>query len=169
VGLGAVSCGASIQALYESDVRFEHCMALDARPDVKPTLRRGCWDEWVKFYTFGQTRDRIEHAELRERQLSQTSDFDEGDWQTSKPSGASAAPDPTSPFAPPPMMLVADAGSDARAPDAPPDAAADRPPPGADCTADCEQSWSLCRQECKAAPCEKACTTKYKRCMKRCF
>src|SRR5262245_38890899 len=31
-GFGAVSCGASIQAMYESDVRFEHCMALDSRP-----------------------------------------------------------------------------------------------------------------------------------------
>src|SRR5690349_10634748 len=60
--LALPACGASIQALYEGDVRFERCMALDERADVKPTLRRACWDEWLEFYTFGQTRDRIDHA-----------------------------------------------------------------------------------------------------------
>src|SRR3954466_10275807 len=81
-GFGAISCGASIQAIYEGDVRFEHCMALDSRPDVKPTLRRACWDEWKKFYTFGQTRDRVDYAAVRTAQLSIVSDFDEGDWAT---------------------------------------------------------------------------------------
>ena len=76
----APSCGASIQAVYEGDVRFEHCMALDARPDVKPTIRRACWEEWVEFYTFGQTRDRIDYAHVREKQLGAASDFDEADW-----------------------------------------------------------------------------------------
>ena len=57
-----MSCGASLQAVYEGDVRFEHCMALDAQPEVKPTIRRTCWEEWRKFYTFGQTRDRTEYA-----------------------------------------------------------------------------------------------------------
>ena len=32
---GTTCCGASIQAVYEGDVRFEHCMSLDARPDVE--------------------------------------------------------------------------------------------------------------------------------------
>lgn len=68
--LTTVSCGASIQALYEGDVRFEHCMALDARPDVERALREICWGEWVTFYTFGQTRDRIEYARMRQRQIA---------------------------------------------------------------------------------------------------
>src|SRR4051812_50125534 len=105
-GAGALSCGASIQAVYEGDVRFEHCMALDARPDVKPTIRRGCWEEWVRFYTFGQTRDRIDYARLREKQLSAASDFDEAD--VAAVVRAAAVPDPTSALAPPPMMLATD-------------------------------------------------------------
>lgn len=75
----ATACGASIHAVYEGDVRFEHCMALDSRPDVRPTIRGACWSEWLDFYTFGQTRDRVEYAEVRDRQLRSTSDFDESD------------------------------------------------------------------------------------------
>lgn len=158
-GLGAVSCGASIKSLYEGDVRFEHCMALDARPDVKPTIRRGCWDEWVEFYTFGQTRDRIDYARLREKQLSTASDFDEADWVSPNAGRKLAAPDPTSAFAPPPAMLVADGGA--------PDASAPEKPQNA-CANDCQQSLDACRQACKTAPCEKACSARYKRCARRC-
>jgi len=165
-----LSCGASIQAVYEGDVRFEHCMALDSRPDVKPKLRRACWEEWVTFYTFGQTRDRIDYARVRQKQLSAASDFDEGDWQPVKSSGPSAVPEPISALAPPPMMLVTDGGVDAGDTTAPLiDASTEHAPPEADCAAHCEQTWKFCRQECKTAPCEKGCTSKYKRCMKRCF
>src|SRR5689334_16899264 len=166
-GAMAVSCGASIQAVYEGDVRFEHCMALDTRPDVKPTLRRGCWEEWTKFYTFGQTRDRIDYARLRIQQLGAASDFAEAEAPPEKPSKLSAVPEPTSVLAPPPMMLTnsADAGPADAAADAPEDGA----PPASECTAACAQSWDLCRQECKSAQCEKTCTGKYRRCMKKCF
>jgi hypothetical protein len=169
LGFGAISCGASLQAVYEGDVRFEHCMALDARPDVKPTIRRTCWDEWRKFYTFGQTRDRTEYAALRVRQLSVASDFDEGDAQLAKAGGPSAV-EPTSALAPPPRLIAAvDAGAPDALPDAPVDAGTDAAPPAAGCASTCEQAWTFCKSECKAAPCEKACSSKYKRCMKRCF
>jgi hypothetical protein len=166
----ATACGASINALYEGDVRFEHCMALDSRPDVKPTLRRACWEEWNKFYTFGQTRDRVEYASLRQKQLSKASDFDEGDWSPSN-RGLSAVPEPTSVLAPPPMMmLAADAGPPPDAAAAvPPPPAVEGPPPASDCTGECEESWTFCRQECKSPACEKGCVGKYKRCMRRCF
>ncbi len=62
-------CGASIQAIYEGDVRFERCMAMDARAEVAANLRRTCWMEWISFYTYGQTRDRVVHAQLRIQQL----------------------------------------------------------------------------------------------------
>jgi hypothetical protein len=155
--------------VYEGDVRFEHCMALDAQADIKPTLRRACWDEWRKFYTFGQTRDRIEYAALRDRQLSGASDFDEGDWQHGKVGDPSAVPEPTSALAPPPLLIaVTDAGAaDARSITG--DAAADSAPPAADCAAECEQAWGFCRRECKTDPCDKGCSSKYKRCMRRCF
>jgi hypothetical protein len=159
-GAGALSCGASIQALYEGDVRFEHCMALDARPDVKPTIRRGCWEEWAQFYTFGQTRDRIDYALLREKQLSTASDFDEADW-VSPNAGRSIAPDPTSAFAPPPLTVATDGG----APDASRGA---EHTAQSDCAADCQQGLDACRQGCKTAPCEKACSSRYKRCARRC-
>jgi hypothetical protein len=161
---GVVSCGASIQAVYEGDVRFEHCMALDSRPDAKPTIRRACWEEWVNFYTFGQTRDRIDYALMRQKQLSGASDFDEADLGPTKPSGPSAVPDPTSAFAPPPMMLASDGGApDAAAPEQDPRIAA-----RAQCDADCQQGLDACRQGCKTAPCEKACSGRYKRCATRC-
>jgi hypothetical protein len=114
LGLGGVSCGASLQALYEGDVRFEHCMALDSQREVKPTIRRACWDEWRKFYTFGQTRDRIEYAALRDRQLGGASDFDEGEWQLEK-SGKASSVDTMSALAPPPILMAAvvvDAGAE---------------------------------------------------------
>ncbi|HHH28185.1 MAG TPA: hypothetical protein ENK57_07550, partial [Polyangiaceae bacterium] len=57
--LASVGCGHSIQAVYEADVRFEHCMAMDAQPNVKPRIRKQCWKEWLAFYTYGQTRDRV--------------------------------------------------------------------------------------------------------------
>jgi len=172
-----LACGASIQAVYEGDVRFEHCMALDARPDVKPTIRRACWEEWVTFYTFGQTRDRIDYAQMREQQLSTASDFDEGEWEPVKSSGPSAVPEPTSALAPPPMLLATDGGTESVEVDAGTDAAdadtshtaVEHAPPSADCAAECEQAWNFCRKDCKAAPCEKSCAGKYKRCMKRCF
>jgi hypothetical protein len=158
VVVNAAGCGPSIQATYESDVRFEHCMALDSRPDVKPTIRRACWVEWVEQYNFGQTRDRVDYAQRREKQLRTASDFDEADWALPD-TRAAAAPEPTSAFAPPPITV---AGGDAGAP-----GAADAGAAGT-CLDDCEQTSEACRAACKTAQCEKACTARYKRCAKRC-
>jgi hypothetical protein len=163
-----LSCGASIRALYESDVRFEHCMALDARPDVKPTLRRACWEEWASFYTFGQTRDRIDYAYLREKQLTNASDFDEGDAPTARQ--ASVAPDPTSAIAPPPLLMAAaDGGApDAAAPEVDPEAE-ERRAVHARCTSDCEAASDTCNNICKtSAPCVKVCAARQLRCAARC-
>ena len=48
---GVSACGASIHALYEGDVRFEHCMSLDDASEIKPAIRTACWDEWLKMST----------------------------------------------------------------------------------------------------------------------
>ncbi len=160
------ACGASLRGLYESDVRFEHCMALDARADVKPTIRRACWDEWLSFYTFGQTRDRIDYAQIRQRQLGAASNFDEP--ETATPRVAAVTPDPTSLIAPPPMMMVA---TDAGAPDAAPvDVEAEKKSAALErCTTECEQGFEACEKVCKATPpCERACTARKKRCAARC-
>ena len=169
------ACGASIQAVYEGDVRFEHCMALDSRQDAKPTLRNACWEEWVKFYTFGQTRDRVDYAKLRQQQLGASSDFDEGQWAQNN-RAKSAVPEPTSALAPPPMTLVSDGGApilpssaDADAGTNPESDASTPEPPGAVCGSECDESWTLCRKECSSPACEKTCATRHKRCMRKCF
>ncbi len=160
-----LACGASINAVYEGDVRFEHCMALDEHSDEKSTIQRSCWDEWVKYYTYGQTRDRVEYARRRQKQLSGESDFEE----TGAPGVAvqRAVPEPTTVLAPPPMMF-ADAGKSPEA-DAAPSASAAPEPPAAACAAQCREAWTPCKQGCTAAPCEKTCAATYKRCMKKCF
>jgi hypothetical protein len=161
------ACGASIQAIYEGDVRFEHCMALDARPDVKPTLRQACWEEWIKFYTFGQTRDRVDYAGLRVAQLSTASDFDEGSW-IPRSLAPGAAPDPTGLLAPPPMMIAkVDAGLEAGTPGADSTAKPEAAPPTS-CADECKGSLAGCKQDCKSPGCGKACVAKHDRCLKRC-
>lgn len=178
--LAAVSaCGASINAIYESDVRFEQCMALDSRADVKPTLRRACWHEWLNFYTFGQTRDRVEWARVRIRHLRADSDFVVEGEAEEEQTASLAVPEPTSVMAPPPMMLVVDAGAPLPPPQPTTEAvdgggpALDAGVPGApassECTAECDEAQAFCRQECSTPACEKTCAGKHKRCMRRCF
>ncbi len=114
--LASVGCGASINAVYEGDVRFERCMSIDTRADAKPTLRRACWDEWLRYYTFGQTRDRLDYAKSRAALLAQASDFDES-WPVAPasafPERTHAVPDPTSLIVPPPMLLAPAPGAPA--------------------------------------------------------
>ena len=165
--VATTACGASIQAVYEGDARFEHCMALDARADMRPTIRSACWNEWLEFYTFGQTRDRVEYAERRQRQLHASSDFDEGDAPAAAPI-ARATPDPTSVLAPPPRIVAPDAGPPALVSvsvSPPPEP----PLPGADCTHTCEDGHAACRKDCTVPACDKACEGRYRRCMRRCF
>jgi hypothetical protein len=70
LGWTVMGCGASLNSVYEGDVRFEHCMSLDAQPKVQASMRQSCWTEWVGHYTYGQTKDRVRHAQLRILQLS---------------------------------------------------------------------------------------------------
>jgi hypothetical protein len=165
--LGAAACGAGMNAVYEGDVRFEHCMALDEDPREKPPNRKDCWDDWVAYYTFGQTRDRVDYARRRQRQLAQPGDL--GAEAVAQPVLAQrAVPEPINVMAPPPMIL-ADAGKPPEADagvDAGPDAG---DPPAAACASQCRDVWTPCKQACTNAACEKTCAASYKRCMKRCF
>lgn len=65
-----VGCGYSLQLTYESDRYFEHCMALDTHEEIKSPHKLQCWQTWLKDYTYGQTRDRIEFALRRIRALT---------------------------------------------------------------------------------------------------
>lgn len=166
------ACGASLNALYEGDVRFEHCMSLDAQIEIKAKIRRACWEEWTKFYTFGQTRDRIEYAKHRLRQLNQMQGDDDVELLVVGPAATLAVPEPTSALAPPPMMLVTDAGSAPDSSDAAQDADAIEASvalPAAACTGACEAAFFECRSMCSKPRCESSCAVTYKRCMRKCF
>lgn len=65
VALTGTGCGASMDAMYEGNIRFEHCMALDAQPQVATGRRHACWRDWLDHYTYGQTKDRVDHAQSR--------------------------------------------------------------------------------------------------------
>lgn len=169
VGALGLACGASQSAIYEGDVRFEHCMALDSRPEVKPTIRRACWEEWNRFYIFGQTRDRVQYARDRINQLRGEGDFEV--WSPPEERKSIAVPEPTSALAPPPMMFETDAGAPPPPPPPATGAAAvdGGAPPGGECATECEEAWRYCKEECEGATCEKACAGKHKRCMRRCY
>ncbi len=160
--LASVSCGASLQALYEGDVRFEHCMALDARPEVPPAERKSCWEDWNAYYAFGQTRDRIEYARRRITELHDGRD--DGDDDLGKRVTRVAGPDPTNFAAPPPIMVVVDAGP-------PPDAGPPTDPKAvahAACLDDCDRVLVSCKKLCKGTPCDWACGGRKNACLKKC-
>ncbi len=167
--MGVIACGASINAVYEGDVRFEHCMALEDEPGATPTTRKSCWDEWVAYYTYGQTRDRMDYARRRQRQLVEGGELRD-DPATRNALAQRAVPEPTTVSAPPPMILT-DAGvlSDG-GPDGASSAQVAVPePPAAACASPCRDAWTPCKQACTNAACEKACERKYRACMRRCF
>src|SRR4051812_27521825 len=73
-GLG---CGASFQAIYEGNARFERCYAMEERPQTPLVEKANCWQDWSERYTYGQTRDRIHYATARYVALSQSVPTDE--------------------------------------------------------------------------------------------
>lgn len=105
------ACGPSFQVVYEGDLRFEHCYALDENPNVLMQQKSDCWSDWLKHYTYGQTRDRVEFAAIRFRAISRAGALptDEAIMGAAPGEAAGtslAAPAPTNAFAPPPQILV---------------------------------------------------------------
>jgi hypothetical protein len=173
---GAAACGPSFQAVYEGDVHFEHCYATDQR-NVSPDVKKECWRDWLRGYTYGQSNDRVEYAATRFSQLSLDPTLPSEEVPGShsgshKPEHTVAAPVPTNAFAPPPIVNNVDREKpDASAP--PPErhvARASLPPsaPGTDCVAACEERWSSCRSGCKDGACD-ACDHTYRACAPACF
>jgi hypothetical protein len=166
---GAVACGPSFQAVYECDVRFEHCYAVDQGTSTVEA-KKACWREWLQGYTFGQSRDRIEYAgtRLSELSLDPTLPTEEApDAPRHRAHTASvAAPVPTNAFAPPPNMVekavaeapsAGDAGITVRL-----------PPPREECTGGCSDRWKACRESCKDGQCA-TCDKTYRTCVPGCF
>jgi hypothetical protein len=157
----AAACGPSFQAVYECDVHFEHCYAVDMS-EVPSDAKRQCWREWLAGYTYGQARDRVEHAKTRVAELAPdalASSVDAGVGVAA----TVAAPTPTSAFAPPPGVsddrgisregTTADAGGAV---------------PGAACSDACSTRLKACRSNCNGASCA-ACDHAYRTCMPPCF
>jgi hypothetical protein len=169
----AAACGPSFQAVYEGDVHFEHCYALDQSASALPT-KQGCWREWLHEYTYGQSRDRVEYAAARFSELSLNPALP-GDAAVPELRAGlrtADAPMPTSAFVPPPNVVdghaAPDAGVSATAsPVDPPHDAAVRAP-GAECAAACEPRWTSCRATCKEGACA-ACDHAYRTCVPACF
>src|SRR5580704_16522387 len=66
---GSAACGPSFQAVYECDVHFEHCYALD-QGGATVEAQKECWRDWLHGYTYGQSRDRVEYGGTRLSYLS---------------------------------------------------------------------------------------------------
>jgi hypothetical protein len=182
---GSVACGPSFQAVYEGEVRFEHCYALDQGP-VGPDAKKDCWRDWLHVYTYGQSRDRIEYAATRFSELSLDPTLPSEDTGA-RPKRARkiAAPIPTSAFAPPPNVAgdgpqppapttapgvptaLNSVASPSASPDARPAPTAGRAP-GEECATACAERWNACRRGCADGACD-ACDGGYRACVPGCF
>jgi hypothetical protein len=169
----AVACGPSFQIIYEGDVRFEHCYAVDESPTTPLREKADCWRDWMKNYTYGQTRDRIEYAAGRQTALTLApqSPTDEALMEAAPGGGVRknviSAPMPSSAYAPPPATMVDDAKPDA-GPAPRPSAAPVQRAPGAECIDTCAKEWSGCRDGCTGKACD-ACDATHKACARACF
>jgi hypothetical protein len=172
-----VACGPSFQAVYECDVHFEHCYALDDRPVSQDDAKKECWRAWLRGYTYGQSRDRVEYAKTRVGLLEKGPARVSDDLQPEQaPKIKAEAPAPTNAFAPPPNVAAPDAGPLVVAVDAGARA------PGADCSDDCSKHWNACHEACdgttaalvrrqqgqRAATCDE-CDRRYRACVPACF
>lgn len=175
VGLLAVGCGASYQSIYEGEVRFEHCHRLDEEPEIPLTQRRECWREWTKFYTYGQTRDRLEYALRRQRELTAKIENPNADIANAPddPTNTNvAAPPPTSPFAPPPHVHDStDAGAKDDSVIEPTELldmlTSGKYPPSQTCLLGCLKRWRPCAESCDPkgdTECRKGCDAAFKSC-----
>ncbi|MCC6216986.1 MAG: hypothetical protein IT376_19155 [Polyangiaceae bacterium] len=174
--LGVIACGPSVQAVHDSNVRFEHCYRLDLDPAIVPSHRLACWREWSLRYTFGQNRDRLEYARRRMELLAagdtrplELSLADGGAPRDAAPSLAFA---PASPAAPPPVVRPLDTPpAPSVAPPPPPEPQPEPDRPGAGCVQKCESAHDDCAAACedeKSRACAR-CTGEYRACMRRCF
>jgi hypothetical protein len=171
-----LGCGPSFQVVYEGDVHFEHCYALDQGTTTPPDDRKACWRDWLRGYTTGQSRDRVEYAATRLSQLSLDPTLPSEESPSQRPrKRLAAAPMPTSLFAPPPN-LAEGANKPAASASVSAVAASARPPeevvgaraPGAECAETCSRTWGACHKECKDKACE-ACDKTYRACVPACF
>jgi hypothetical protein len=161
LGLGAslAACGPSYQAVYECDVHFEHCYALD-ESGASADAKKDCWRDWLHGYTYGQSRDRVEYGGTRYSQLSLDPTLPSEDVPSLAARRIAAAPAPTNAFVPPPNVSEAHLTGGV--------AAVTARAPGADCADGCAERWTTCRATCRGISCD-ACDQTYHACAPACF
>lgn len=193
LALAAAACGPSFQAIYEGNVRFEHCYALEENPQLPLPEKATCWRDWNEHYTFGQTRDRVQYAISRYVALSHMSSAPTDEAMMMAAPGETPrtttifAPSPSNAFAPPPKVL--DPGE--QKPAGPPNRgeAASKVPyfdggvatpaamaaaPNQTCLDTCAGDYRGCSSTCdgdagpKSKPCT-ICKQKYGACGRACF
>jgi hypothetical protein len=161
---GLVACGPSFQAVYEGDVHFEHCNALD-EGSASVEAKKECWRDWLHDYTYGQSRDRVEYGGTRYSELSLDPTLPREDVKdgSSRPSKRIVAgPVPTNAFEPPPNVI------DGHQPLIQSASLTLAHAPGSDCADGCGQRWTTCRAGCRDGACD-ACDQTYRACMPGCF
>jgi len=189
-----VACGPSFQVVYEGDARFEHCYAIDDTPTIPMQEKTECWTQWMKSYTYGQTRNRVDYAAMRAKALQEahSAPTDEA-MMGAAPGGGTARligqdePVTTNAFATPPKtMSDGDAGAVEQGTSSPPPVvklvpvapftpandASGAPTPGQACTTACRGTWDTCRdgnRDAGKALATRACDKSYGRCMQKCF
>lgn len=170
----ATGCGPSFQAVYEGDQRFEHCYAVDESPSVPRQDKATCWRDWMKHYTYGQTKDRVEYASSRHYALTSGDEPPVTETMVNRVrrhrvTGTMLVPGSMHEI-PPSTMPVADAGAveDARAHDDPRSHATIVRPPGSECQEACTTTWNSCKSTCKAKACD-ACDRTHSQCAMGCY
>jgi hypothetical protein len=164
-----VACGPSFQAVYECDVHFEHCYALD-QSGASVDAKKECWRDWLHGYTYGQSRDRVEYGGTRYSQLSLDPTLPSEEGRSSMQSKHTvASPVPTSAFAPPPIIIEGHSSADTHPSGTESQAMlTSAHAPGADCADTCGQKWTTCRAACSSSACD-VCDKTYRSCMPSCF
>ncbi|HKY34985.1 MAG TPA: hypothetical protein VJN18_03495 [Polyangiaceae bacterium] len=175
-----LSCGPSVQSIYEGNVRFEHCYRLDLELEVASSHRQACWTTWLDRYTYGQSRDRLEYARRRVRAFAAGDanppalKIGGDDTEQETRQFYLVVPAPTSVHAsPPPIATRVNAPGEAPpTPSSAPPVSSGRLAPGEDCSSACRSAFSSCNEACaegaKSTAC-KSCDPDYKKCMQRCF
>jgi hypothetical protein len=98
--------------MYECDVHFEHCYALDMS-GTTIEAKRACWQDWLSGYTYGQSRDRVEYARARVKGTVLADQPEDGDADVSRGPTASivATPPPTNAFTTPARVIDGHSGA----------------------------------------------------------
>jgi hypothetical protein len=178
--IALAGCGAGLESIHESNVRFEHCYRLDMDPEIAPSHRYHCWRDWTHTYAYGQSRDRIEYAHRRILTLEAGDTHIMTVHDAPRPrervfsvvggpaenEPAMASPAPTNAHKPPPATAPKHDGPTA----APQQSASATELPGAPCTGRCESPMKACLAACGSNNDDcAACREDYRACMRRCF